>query len=71
VAPNSGGTHQSSRDSAAGTCAYSSKINGEDPDTSGPNLLAALKQQLGLELKAQKGPVEVIVVDHAETLEEN
>jgi uncharacterized protein (TIGR03435 family) len=42
------------------------KINGEDPDTSGPTVYAALKQQLGLELKAQKGPVEVIVIDHAE-----
>jgi uncharacterized protein (TIGR03435 family) len=47
------------------------KINGEDPDTSGPNLFAALKQQVGLELKAQKGPVDVIVVDHAEPLSEN
>jgi len=42
------------------------KINGEDPDTSGPTLFAALKQQLGLELKAGKGPVEVIVIDHVE-----
>jgi uncharacterized protein (TIGR03435 family) len=42
------------------------KINGEDPDTSGLNVYAAVKQQLGLELKAQKGPVEVIVIDHAE-----
>ena len=42
------------------------KINGEDPDTSGPTVYAAVKQQLGLELKAQRGPVEVIVIDHAE-----
>jgi uncharacterized protein (TIGR03435 family) len=42
------------------------RINGEEPDTSGPTLFAALKQQLGLELKAQKGPVEVIVIDHVE-----
>jgi len=42
------------------------KINGEDPDTSGPTLAEALKQQLGLELKAGKGPVEVIVIDHIE-----
>ena len=42
------------------------KINGEDPDTSGPTIFAAVRQQLGLELKAQKGPVEVIVIDRAE-----
>lgn len=30
------------------------KINGELPDTSGPNVFAALKQKLGLDLKAQK-----------------
>jgi uncharacterized protein (TIGR03435 family) len=43
------------------------KINGEEPDTSGPTVFAAVKQQLRLELKPQKGPVEVIVIDHAET----
>lgn len=42
------------------------KINGEDPDTSGPTVFDAVKKQLGLDLKAQKGPVEVIVIDHAE-----
>jgi len=42
------------------------KINGEDPDTTGPSIFQALKQQLGLELKAQRGPVEVIVIDHVE-----
>ena len=42
------------------------KINGLEPDTSGPNIFAALKNQLGLDLKAQKGPVDVIVIDHAE-----
>jgi uncharacterized protein (TIGR03435 family) len=42
------------------------KVNGEDPDTSGASIYEAVKQQLGLELKAQKGPVEVIVIDHAE-----
>jgi uncharacterized protein (TIGR03435 family) len=47
------------------------KINGEEPDTSGPTLFAALKQQIGLELKAEKGPVDVIVIDHAEQLNEN
>jgi uncharacterized protein (TIGR03435 family) len=42
------------------------KINGEDPDTSGPNIFQAVNQQLGLELKADRGPVQVIVIDHAE-----
>lgn len=42
------------------------KINGEDPDTSGPSLFEAVRKQLGLELKAQKGPVDVVVIDHAE-----
>jgi uncharacterized protein (TIGR03435 family) len=42
------------------------KINGEDPDTSGPDIFQAVKQQLGLELKPDKGPVQVIVIDHVE-----
>jgi uncharacterized protein (TIGR03435 family) len=42
------------------------KINGEDPDLSGPTIFVALKQQLGLDLKAQKGPVDVIAIDHVE-----
>ncbi|HEY6328689.1 MAG TPA: TIGR03435 family protein [Blastocatellia bacterium] len=47
------------------------KINGEEPDTSGPTVFDALKQQLGLELKAQKGLAEVIVIDHLERPTEN
>jgi uncharacterized protein (TIGR03435 family) len=46
-------------------------INGEEPDTSGPTVFDAVKQQLGLELKAQKGLAEVIVIDHAERPTEN
>jgi uncharacterized protein (TIGR03435 family) len=42
------------------------KINGEDPDTSGPTVFAAVKQQLGMELKAQRGLADVIVIDHAD-----
>jgi uncharacterized protein (TIGR03435 family) len=42
------------------------KINGEEPDTSGPAVFTAVQQQLGLELKARRGPVDVIVIDRAE-----
>ena len=34
--------------------------------TDGPSLLAAMQQQLGLKLESTKGPVEIIVIDHAE-----
>ena len=41
------------------------------PDPLGPSLFAALRQQLGLKLEAGKGPVEVLVVDHAEKASAN
>jgi uncharacterized protein (TIGR03435 family) len=37
----------------------------ESEDT-GPSLFSAVRQQLGLKLIAKKGPVEIIVIDHAE-----
>ena len=46
-------------------------LNGEPIDTSGPNVFAAIKQQLGLELRPQKGPVDIIVIDHVEKPTEN
>ncbi len=35
-------------------------------DVSGPDFLTAMQEQLGLKLEQQKGPVPVLLVDHAE-----
>ena len=46
-------------------------LNGAPIDTSGPTLFQALRQQLGLKLERTKGPVDIIVIDHAEKPGEN
>jgi uncharacterized protein (TIGR03435 family) len=40
-------------------------LNGEPIDTSGPMIFEAIRQQLGLKLERQKGPVEILVIDQA------
>jgi bla regulator protein blaR1 len=41
------------------------------PDDSGPTFSEALRDQLGLKLVPQKGPVDVLVIDHVEKPSEN
>ena len=41
-------------------------LNGTPIDTSGPTIFQAMQKQLGLRLEAQKGPVEVLFIEHAE-----
>ena len=35
-------------------------------DSTGPSIFTAIRQQLGLKLVSQKGPVDVLVIEHAE-----
>jgi bla regulator protein blaR1 len=41
------------------------------PDPTGPTFMESLKEQLGLKLVPQTGPVDVLVIDHAEQPSEN
>jgi uncharacterized protein (TIGR03435 family) len=41
------------------------------PDPNGPSIFTAVREQLGLELKSAKGPVEVLVIDHVEKPDAN
>jgi uncharacterized protein (TIGR03435 family) len=41
-------------------------FNAPVSDASASSLLAAIQEQLGLKLEPQKGPMQVLVIDHAE-----
>jgi uncharacterized protein (TIGR03435 family) len=40
-------------------------------DPNGPSLFTALQEQLGLKLESQKGPVDLMIIDHVERPSEN
>jgi uncharacterized protein (TIGR03435 family) len=47
------------------------QLNGQPIDTSGPSLVEAIRDQLGLKLEKKKGPVEILAIDHVEKPGEN
>jgi uncharacterized protein (TIGR03435 family) len=41
-------------------------LSSDSVDSSRPTIFAAIQRQLGLKLESQKGPAEILVIDHAE-----
>ena len=42
------------------------RSHGRSPVSDAPGLFTAIREQLGLKLESQKGPVQVVVIDHLE-----
>jgi uncharacterized protein (TIGR03435 family) len=47
------------------------KFDWSPTDPNSPSIFTALQEQLGLKLEAKKGPVEFLIIDHAEKPSEN
>ena len=41
------------------------------PELSGPSIFTAVQEQLGLKLESEKGPVDILIIDHVEKPSEN